>query len=362
MANRWCDGFGRYGGNEAHMLNGSSGQAWAAVGSDFNLSTANPRTGLWHLRMVQVASGGNEIRRVFGAPLTEVFIGFALYCHTLPEIESTGTTGGGIGGTYICSLRDQANAYQCRVLLGTDGALEVRRGTTVLGRTVPIIGAGAYQHIEIYAKASDTVGAIEIRVDEVTRLNLTSIDTVATANIEFSQFAFGHEISSTDDHTMDLADIYVNDTASDGSGCDTFLGDVKSGWFSVNADTAQADFTLSSGAVGHSLLSEEPANDSTYIDTASPTAESDFGVENGPANMSEILTVRPALRAMKDDAGTCMIAPSMISNGDKAVVTEQPITTAFAYYDSNVPVDPDTGVPWTPSGFNAALEVVERTA
>lgn len=288
-------------------------------------------------------------------------MGGGFYCHSLPSSESSGTTDGGQEGIYLFALRDQTNVAQCRILLGTDGALEARRGTTVLGRTIPIIGAGAYQHIEVYAKASNSVGAIEIRVDEVTRLNLTGIDTVATANVEFSQWAFGHEINGSS-AMIDFADMYANDTTSDGSGCDTFIGDVKSGWFSVNADTAQADFTLSSGAVGYSLLSEEPANDSTYIDTASPTAQSDFGLEDGPANMSEILTVRPALRAMKDDAGTCTIAPSIISNGDKAVVSDQPITTAFAYYDSNVPVDPDTGVPWTPSGFNAALEVAERTA
>jgi hypothetical protein len=52
----------------------------------------------------------------------------------------------------------------------------------------------------------------------------------------------------------------------------------------------------------------------------------------------------------------------MISAGDKAVVDGQPITTAFAYYDTNVPFNPDTGVPWTGSELDAALMVVERTA
>jgi len=52
----------------------------------------------------------------------------------------------------------------------------------------------------------------------------------------------------------------------------------------------------------------------------------------------------------------------MISNGTKATVSDQPVTTAFAYYDSNVPLDPDTGVPWEKTGFDAALEAIERTA
>lgn len=363
MANKWCDGFGRYGGTEAHMLNGASNQAWADVGADFSLLTTNPRTGTWHLRMVH-GSQPSRMRRVFGEPLTEVFFGIAIYCHTLPVKESHGTTNGGLDGTEIASFRDIANAVQIRVLLGTDGGLEVRRGTTVLGRSLPIIGAGAYQHIEIYAKADNTVGAIEIRVDEVTRLNLTGIDTVSTANVEFSQVAFGHEQNSDAGSfpTIDWADAFVNDTAADDSGCDTWIGDCKSGVLMVNADTAQADFTKSTGTVGYSLLNETPANDADYIETTSSTAESDFGLADGPASLSEILTVRPFVRAMKDDAGTCTIAPNMKSDGTKGTVDSQPITTAFAYYDSNVPVDPDTGVPWTPSGLNAAQHVVERTA
>lgn len=361
--NRWCDGLGRYGGTKSYMLNGASSQAWAQVDSAFSLPTANPRTGTHHLRLASGAIGAMRARRVFGAPLTEVFFGYAFYCNELPITESHGTSGGGLDGTEIASFRDQANAVQCRVLLGTDGALEVRNGTTVLGRSLPIIGAGAYQHIEIYAKASNTVGAIEIRVDEVTRLNLTGIDTVATANVEFSQVAFGQELTASGDYPqMDYADFFCNDTTSDGSGCDTWLGDCKSGWREVNADTAQADFALSAGSSGYALLDETPPNDADYIDTASSTARSDFGFVNGPGNESEILTARPAVRAWKDDAGTCEIAPSLQSNSVDATVSPQPITTAPAYYDSNVPVNPDTGVPWTPAELNAAFEIVERTS
>lgn len=362
MANRWADGLGRYGGTKSYMLNGSSGQAWAQVDGEFSLSGANPRTGSWHLHMAMGDTGAVYARRVFGAPLTEVFVGFAMYAHTLPTTE---TTDGSTNGIFVASLRDQTNAIQCELWLGTDGALEFSRGyagaRVVLGRSIPIIGAGAYQHIEIYAKASNSVGAFEVRVDEVTRLNLTGIDTVASANVEFSQFAVGHAVNGNT-AMIDFADFFCNDTAADGSGCDSFVGDVKSGWLPVNADTAQADFTLSTGVSGYPLLNDVPPDDADYITTASTTAESDYGLTNGPGNLSEILTARPAIRAKKDDAGTCTVAPSMISNAVKAAVSGQPITTAFAYYDSNVPINPDTGVPWTASNLNAAVEAIERTA
>lgn len=360
MANRWCDGFGRYGGTKANMLNGSSGQAWAQVDSGFSLSSANPRTGNWHLRLGTGATA-SYARRVFGAPLTEVLFGCAVYCNELPSSEPDNGNVNDFGATILFELTDQANVQQIIGILGTDGAIDVRRGGNSLGRTIPIIGAGAYQHMEVYAIANNSGGAIEIRIDEVTRLNLTGIDTVSTSNIEFSQWQFGRR-SSNGTPQMDFADFYANDTTDDGSGCDTFVGDCKSGCLMVDSDTAQADFSKSSGTSGYSLLDETPPNDSGYIFTASTTAESDFGLENTPSNLTEILTVRPFMRAMKDDAGTCVIAPNMKSGSTKGTVSGQPLTTAFAYYDSNVPFDPVTGVPWTKTDLDAAKHVAERTA
>ncbi len=371
MANLWCDGFGRYGGTKSYMLNGSSGQAWAEVTSAFALSTANPRTGTHCLRLSGAGGASNTetARRVFGAPLTEVYVGQAIYCSALPGVEPA--PGGSYASlaTIVAEFRDQSNESQIAVILGTDGALDVLRktggGSSVsLGRTIPIIGAGAYQHVEIYAKAGNgTAGAIEIRVDEVTRLNLTGVDTVYTASVEFSQVVFGFTATGGISWpTVDRADVYANGIVDDGSGCDNFVGDVKSGYLAVNADTAQADFSLSSGVSGYALLDEAPPNDADYISTTSSTARSDFGLGNGPANLSEILTVRSFIRAYKDDAGTCTVAPSMKSGAVTATVPDQPITTAFAYYDSNVPVDPNTGAPWTAAALNAASQVIERTA
>lgn len=371
MANRWCDGFGRYGGNKVLMLNGSSGQAWAQIDSAFSLSTDNPRTGSHCLRLGTGTNQKGMARRVFGAPLEEVLVGFGIFAGALPHFEPSLTVSLLSGkGVFLGSFRDQANGPQIAIYLGTDGSLVAYRegyqdGSgyfvgELLGRSLPVIGAGAYQHIEIYARASNENGALEIRVDEITRLSLTGINTIPTESPEFSQFAWGRNDGEFLTSPIDMADIYANDTVNDGSGCHTFIGDCKSGWLPVNADTAQADFALSAGSDGFALLDDTPPDDATYISTSATTAQSDFGLTNGPANLSEILTVRPAVRAQKDDAGSALIAPSMKSNSVKETVAGQPITTAFAYYDNNVPFNPDTDAPWTLAELDAALHVVER--
>lgn len=372
--NRWADGFGRYGGDEGAMLNGSSGQAWAQMDTGFasgwSLSTANPRTGTWHLRLGD-GIFSPIVRRVFGNPLNEVFFGQALYFDQLPTVEPDPGTSSA-SGFFLAKFRTQANEPMIGIYLGTDGSIIAYRGgdsgivtfeATLLGRSDPVVGAGAYMHFEHYLKIGDSDGAYELRVNEVTVLNLTGIDT-DNGGGEVSQVTVGRNTDGPifSNSPVDMADCYVNDTTDDGSGCNAFVGDVKSGVIMVNGDTAQADFAKSTGSVGYSLIDDIPPDDTDYISTSSATAESDFALQNGPGNLSEILTARPFMRSWKDDAGTCMIAPSMISNSTKATVADQPITTAPAYYDSNVPFDPDTGVPWTASGLNAALHATERTA
>src|SRR5690348_5865154 len=190
MSSRWCDGFGRYGGDEAKMLNGSSSNAWAQVDTGiagWNLSTSNQRTGTYHLRLVGNGSGSPLARRVFGNTLTEVFLGQALYFDQLPVTEpipgSTGT------GFFIAKFRSQANDCMVSVWLGTDGSVVVYRGgdphntdahfnlnynsddpAVLLGRSDPVVGAGAYQHFEHYLKIGNGTGAYELRVDEVTEI------------------------------------------------------------------------------------------------------------------------------------------------------------------------------------------------
>jgi hypothetical protein len=356
------------------MLNGSSSNAWAQVdtgAAGWSLSTANPRTGAYHLRLTDGA-GDAIVRRVFGAPLTEVLFGQALYFDQLPDREPI--AGAAVNnGFFLAKFRTATNAEMVSIFLGTDGAISAYLGgykttgvgtdtftATLLDRSLPVVGAGAYQHFEHYLKVGNGDGAYELRVDEVTVLNLTGIVTDLGGG-EVSQVTVGRFLNSAfPSGHVDMADCYVNDTVDDGSACNWFIGDCKSGVRMVASDTAQADFALSAGASGFALLDEAPADDGSYISTAATTAESDFGIAPGPDNLTEILTARPFIRAMKDDAGTCTVAPNMKSTGVKGTVTDQPITTAFAYYDSNVPLDPATGVPWTPEGIGDSLEVIER--
>jgi hypothetical protein len=61
----------------------------------------------------------------------------------------------------------------------------------LLGRSDPCVAPGGYHHFEFKTKIDNATGYIEVRVNEVTVLNLTGIDTQNTANAAAAQFMVG---------------------------------------------------------------------------------------------------------------------------------------------------------------------------
>jgi hypothetical protein len=366
MANLWVDGLARYGDQIARMTESGPSQGWAEVTSAFSLSTTQTRTGPRSLRIAAAATQ-NNCRRVFGVPLQEIYFGYAFFATALPTADAFPLfTVPKTIGVALAQFRDASNRTQLSVFLRTDGSIAVvQRGETglsqvvgtFLGQSLPVIGAGAWQHIEIYLKCDPVEGAVEIRVNEVTVLNLTDVDTAHYSPVEISQVSVAQHNPGGGPYYF--ADFYANDVTDDGSGGDTFYGDVKVGTIFPNGDTTQADFNLSTGSDGFDLLNDAPPNDSTFL-SAATTARSDFDLQNSPADAVLILTVRPFARARKEDAGAANILPRIRSGASESTGRSSPVTTAFAYYDSNVPFNPATSAPWTPGELDDAIFILER--
>jgi hypothetical protein len=259
------------------------------------------------------------------------------------------------------------NSAQMRVNLGTEGSVRALRGTTELGRSDPCIAAGGYHHFEAKGKIDNTTGYVEVRVNEVTVLNLTGIDTQATANAETSQFIVGEFGDVTDPGAgfgfMDIDDVFAwDDDASDAENTVVdFVGDKGVYYLRPNADTATGDFDLNGSVTSYGALDEVPPNGTDYLDTASTTARTIVGVESLPGNVSEVIAMQPVVYARKEESGTVNLRGGVVVGGDESYTATDSPSTAYAYMTPTPKtIDPSTGVAWANDAEPELL--IERTA
>lgn len=353
MALLFCDGFDHYGTSTTKMLDG----VYAEVGGVVSLSSANPRTGSIGLRI----SGGTtasstNVRRVLGGAKTTVGIGGAFFYPGLPT---------GNNQQRLFQFNDAANSPQIQVLIQSTGTIEVFRGNVAasLGITAsPVIVSNAYQHVEAVVFFSQTVGTVEVRVNGVTVLSLSGIDTVATSLVECSQVLVGGGVGGANQfERTDLDDFFVYDNTS--SYNNTFIGDRRVLTLFPNANTATADWTAVGAATGYECIDEASPNDDTdYISAATSGLVSQFGLQNLPAGISAINAVVIVERARKTEAGTANTQVSIVSGASTSNGADKPLTEIYTYRQDVFQTDPASAAPFTPAEVDALQFKVARTA
>jgi hypothetical protein len=368
---RWMDGFEQYGTVETHMLEGVGGAAaWSQVdlgssGKGWALASSNPATGTYHMRLTEENNGDILImRRALGQSKQVSGFGYRFQVDDLPATEADAQDGIALR---MLDFRDVANSQQIRITMGTEGSVRASRGNTALGRSDPCIAAGGYHHFEAKSKIDNTTGYVEVRINEVTVLNLTGIDTQSTANAETSQFTFGQDgfvaLFGPGFGLFDVDDCFAwDDDASDAENTVVdFVGDKGCYYLPVNADTAEADWTLSTGVTGYSLLDEVPPSGTDYIDNTTGTARSIFGVAALPGNVSEVIAFMPVIYARKEESGTVNLRGGVVVGAEESYTATNSPSTAYSYMEPTPKtIDPDTGVAWA-SDANPDL-LIERTA
>lgn len=360
----WCDGFDHYGLAEANMLDGP----YAEIHSKVTLETANPRAGTHHMRWTTGTSQNHQgFRRVFGAALTTVGVGFAFYMPTVPSVN---------GRANLIVLRDAANADQIGVTVQSTGAIAVYRGSdetsaTLLATSAVLATAGAYNHFEIKATIDNSAGAVEIRLNNVTIIDISGVDTQNTGNAETSQCRILGKWSATVfggvPSPFDCDDLFAWDTA--GSYNNDFIGDHQVLTLWPDGDTAQTDWTRNTGSTDYEAIDEaDPDDDTTYVEATAAAQISEYALDDLPSTVSAIAAVQLTGRMKKTDAGGSMVQQGLLSSdvGSPAAPAEysgadRNITTAYTYWPDISEEDPATGAPWTRTAFNAALYKIERT-
>lgn len=383
----WTDDFGRYGGSEADMLDGLYAQIDTGTNS-WNLSTLRPRTGSYSFRLGSSTSGNppesdQMWRRVFGSVKDAVGFGAAFYMDQLPKVEAVPRNFANPPAALVLfEIRTVANLEQITFICGTDGGIACYTGSiwhsgsgpdvgTLLGRSDPCITAASWNHVECYVLAGIADdGAVEVRVNGVTVLNLSGVTTCGNGTLDFSQLVGGQMQGNVrifdNNKVLDMADLFAWDTLGSGSANVSFLGDEKAFLNMPTADIATPgyqDWGTSSGSTYYNLINEiPPDDDTTYIYTSEAPDKVGLTVSNLPPEAKSIRAVVGWCRAKKSDAGVCTLNIGVLSAGVEGWGPDIPLTTAEKYYESIFEIDPATGAPWTPAGRNAAKLIYKRVA
>lgn len=356
----WAESFDHYGDDETQMTAG----AWAAFGGH-TLSNVRARTGTRSMR-----SGGGPtaaLRRVLGAPYVNVGNGFAVYFESLPNNNDS---------VKVIEFRSAANEPQVTICVQSTGAIAAYTGDAnpavggnpalILGTSTDLMVASSWNHLEVFCSCDSAVGTIEVRLNEVTILNLTNVNTDPRGTGEFSQVVT-MSVGSTTGATRFFDDWIAWEADTSGGYNDDFIGDKKVFTQYPDADVNESgkdDWIPNvTGSEMYEMVDEAVADDdTTYIEALTIGDRAAMTFPDVHPDTIEIRAIILVHKTKKADAGTTFVQMSAENAGSEIAGQDRAITTLFTYYHDVFEVDPDTLVPWTPAGANSMAAILERTA
>lgn len=216
-----------------------------------------------------------------------------------------------------------------------------------------------WTYIEVRMKISNTAGEIEVKINGVQRLNLTSTDTQGdSGSTEFDtvRMVGGEGLSNTDtSEQWFIDDFYALDAS--GSSNTTFLGPIKVESLFPTAEGTTINFTPSTGTDNSANVDDNPKNDDTDYNSSSDTASNkDLFTTGNLSNLTgNIKAVQVVNQAKVEEPGAIGLQ-SIVSEGTPTQGTGSVIEIADPSVYKDVKhifeTNPDTSSAWVVSEVN----------
>lgn len=265
----------------------------------------------------------------------------------------------------LIEFGDPGSSVQVRIRINTNGTVEaLRSGTATLGTSVATVITDAYTYLECKLFVHQTLGTVEVRLDNVTVLNITGADTQGSGISNLIQSVdFGGNTGAG----VRVDDIYIAD--DQGSLNNDFLGDCRVDTLvPVSDDIAEFD-TATPSANHFENVDEIPVDENTSYNETPTNGDRDvYGMSSLPVHPvpSVVLGVQPWAYVINDnDSGDTQIRTlarpiSTIFNG--GILGASPEDWMILMEQLNIlENNPETAAPWLEAEVNAAnfgMEVV----
>jgi len=284
------------------------------------------------------------------APSGDTFIsGFAFKCVT--AFSATNSTVTFLLGIY------QGGTIQIAFKLNSSGQIECYRSgnsTNLLGTSSTSLTQNTFHYLEFKVKIHGSTGTVDVYLDGISILALTSQNTQATASATWDSFDLGVlRVSSGATMTWHFDDLYVADGS--GSGWNDVVGDTRVDAVFPTSNGTTRDWTPSTGTDDYAVVDEAAANgDTDYLTGTAADDMVTMGFPNAPVAGADIYGLQVVAQARKTDAGT---------SGHKAVTRigstdyegdEVGLASTYSFKMQPWDLKPSDATPWSESDFNAA--------
>lgn len=210
-----------------------------------------------------------------------------------------------------------------------------------------LILLNVWNYIEISITRHASTAAIVVKVNGTTVINDTNKNTGAA---DWNSIKF----QSQGGQNIDFDDIWWRDDTT------TLLGERRVETLYPTSDTAEADFTPSTGTDHFAVVDEATANgDTDYLSSATVGHKDRFGFGNLSSTPGTIDAIQTVFFARKDDATTRELRSCLKSGATEVNGATKAMTSNYQWFGDVFTTDPDTAGAWAASAVNAIEAGVE---
>jgi hypothetical protein len=213
---------------------------------------------------------------------------------------------------------------------------------------------GVWNFIEIWPVINSSTGSVELRINNVVILNVTGVDTQATANASWDSFQPGGQGVSGVGVTI-IDDLYYGDTTV---GVGSYPGNAPIGdchvqtLFAVGNSSVQ--FTPLANANWQEISETAMDSDTSYNYDSTVGNEDRFNFAALPSTTSLIYGIQLTGAYRKDDSGGRQVKQGVKSGTTETYGANHALgDTSYTYFTDQWILDPNTSANWTTSGLNA---------
>lgn len=317
---------------------------WSNQSGGGGYNTVAGRFGGQGCRMTDAVGATSNMRRLnYGAAHSDFSVGFAWRYNS----------GGSAFGNAPIARLEYANSAQLSIYAdGNAGGGVIFRvyrglGATLLCTSAPgLLTQATWGYIQIFGKIHQTLGWVELWINGVFQQRFDG-DTAAAAGVEMDGFLVGCIDHSGSGNAQDFDDMYVADDFQNYGQC-TFEVPRPS------ADTADKDFTRSTGADNYALVDEAIVATADYVESGVLNDYDLYELSNLSSNPAIIHAVKPVYVASKTDVGDRRVAMVLSSNGTLDTSASQVITNdPVIYQGQTLLLNPDGNIAWTKAAVDA---------